>query len=125
MTTTSIVDEIVAIRERWHTKRHPFFHSLLAWFPGRRRQLRLAAEVLARGEAAGRLQAELRLLRILIMEPGTRRPTAIDHRAADSDRGENLDALAHPRLTATPSCAPHVRIAVTSGRPSGRVRART
>jgi pyrroloquinoline quinone (PQQ) biosynthesis protein C len=28
MTTTSIVDEIVAIRERWHTKRHPFFQAL-------------------------------------------------------------------------------------------------
>jgi pyrroloquinoline quinone (PQQ) biosynthesis protein C len=26
--TTSIVDEIVAIRERWHTKRHPFFQAL-------------------------------------------------------------------------------------------------
>ena len=26
--TTSIVDEIVAIRERWHTKRHPFFQVL-------------------------------------------------------------------------------------------------
>jgi pyrroloquinoline quinone (PQQ) biosynthesis protein C len=26
--TTSIVDEIVAIRERWHTKRHPFFQLL-------------------------------------------------------------------------------------------------
>jgi pyrroloquinoline quinone (PQQ) biosynthesis protein C len=25
---TSIVDEIVAIRERWHTKRHPFFQTL-------------------------------------------------------------------------------------------------
>jgi hypothetical protein len=27
VSTSPIINQIVAIRDRWHTKRHPFFHE--------------------------------------------------------------------------------------------------